>query len=122
MHLKELASHPHVLEVSVVARSHPKWGERPMAFVILHNAHKDKWHDKHDDFEKELKRYAKTRLPGFACPEWVAVVDELPVGVVIVQETQAELTSVINRKRQPVRFSRPICAEQQQNFKRSCDV
>lgn len=30
---QELSSHPHVLEVSVVARAHPLWGERPMAFV-----------------------------------------------------------------------------------------
>ena len=74
-----------------MARSHPKWGERPMAFVILHNTHKDKWHGKHDDFGKALKQYAKTRLPGFACPEWVTVVEELPVSIVVVlQETQAE--------------------------------
>ena len=26
-----------VLEISVIARSHPKWGERPMTFVILHS-------------------------------------------------------------------------------------
>ena len=62
-----------------------------MAFVILHNTHKDKWHGKHDDFGKALKQYAKMRLPGFACPEWVTVVEELPVSIVVVlQETQAE--------------------------------
>ena len=35
---QELASHPDVLEASVVARPHPKWGERAMAFVILRPA------------------------------------------------------------------------------------
>ncbi|KAG8896804.1 hypothetical protein FRC01_011615, partial [Tulasnella sp. 417] len=33
---QELATHPDVLEVAVVARPHPKWGERAMAFVVLH--------------------------------------------------------------------------------------
>jgi len=75
----ELASHPNVLEVSVVARPHPKWGERPMAFVILNPQYADKWIGRHHEFSKNLKEYARTRLPGFACPEWVEVVPELPV-------------------------------------------
>lgn len=75
---QELASHPHVLEVSVVAREHPKWGERPMAFVILHPQHASHWHGRHHEFERDLKQHAKPRLPGFACPEWVEVVPELP--------------------------------------------
>ncbi|TFK41006.1 hypothetical protein BDQ12DRAFT_678730 [Crucibulum laeve] len=75
---QELASHPHVLETSVVARSHPKWGERPMAFVILHPQHVSHWKGRHHEFEKDLKEHAKSRLPGFACPEWVEVVPELP--------------------------------------------
>jgi acyl-CoA synthetase (AMP-forming)/AMP-acid ligase II len=75
---QELASHPHVLEVSVVAREHPKWGERPMAFVILHPQHASNWRGRHHEFECDLKQHAKLRLPGFACPEWVEVVPELP--------------------------------------------
>ncbi|KAK7693843.1 hypothetical protein QCA50_003415 [Cerrena zonata] len=75
---QELASHPDVLEVSVVARSHPKWGERPMAFVILKVDAVKKWAGKHSAFGDDLKRHAKSRLPGFACPEWVNVVEELP--------------------------------------------
>jgi len=75
---QELSSHPDVLEVSVVARPHTKWGERPMAFVILHPQRAAKWSGRHDDFEKDLKKHARARLPGFACPEWVKVVDELP--------------------------------------------
>lgn len=78
---KELASHPHVLEVSVVARAHPKWGERPMAFVILLPEYAQTWFGNHAGFEAELKRHARTLLPGFACPEWVQVVDKLPVNV-----------------------------------------
>lgn len=75
---QELAAHPHILEVSVVARPHEKWGERPMAFVILHPRFTHEWEGKHDKFEAHLKEFAKTRLPGFACPEWVSVVSELP--------------------------------------------
>ncbi|KAJ7597197.1 hypothetical protein C8J56DRAFT_773009, partial [Mycena floridula] len=74
----ELSSHPHVLEVSVVAKSHPKWGERPMAFVILHPQHAAKWKNRHQEFAADLKKHAKSRLPGFACPEWVEIVLELP--------------------------------------------
>ncbi|KAI0748366.1 AMP-dependent synthetase and ligase [Daedaleopsis nitida] len=75
---QELASHPDVLEVSVVARSHPKWGERPMAFVLLHPQKAEQWAGRHAEFEKDLKAHARKRLPGFACPEWVSVVPELP--------------------------------------------
>ncbi|KAJ7139932.1 hypothetical protein C8R44DRAFT_765821 [Mycena epipterygia] len=75
---QELASHPDVLEVSVVARNHVKWGERPHAFVILKSHSTNKWRGRHDVFSEELKVYAKTKLPGFACPEWVQVVEELP--------------------------------------------
>ncbi|KAG6842534.1 hypothetical protein C0991_000060 [Blastosporella zonata] len=76
--ISELASHPHVLEVTVVARTHVKWGERPMAFVVLHPQHLAKWAGRHEQFASDLKEHAKSRLPGFACPEWVEVVPDLP--------------------------------------------
>ena len=76
---QELAAHPDVLEASVIARPHPKWGERAMAFIILKKDATDKWRDRATEFEVELKRHARERLPGFACPEWVQVVEELPV-------------------------------------------
>ncbi|KAH8835203.1 hypothetical protein DL96DRAFT_32999 [Flagelloscypha sp. PMI_526] len=75
---QELATHPHVLEVTVIARSHPKWGERPMAFCVLHEKHEEQWSSKAHEFEKDLISHARTRLPGFACPEWVVIVKELP--------------------------------------------
>ncbi|KAK7064386.1 AMP-dependent synthetase and ligase [Favolaschia claudopus] len=75
---QELASHPCVLEVAVVARNSFKWGERPHAFVTLRPTSIAKWKGRHGDFEKELKAHAKERLPGFACPEWVSIVSELP--------------------------------------------
>jgi acyl-CoA synthetase (AMP-forming)/AMP-acid ligase II len=72
----ELAKHPHVLEVAVVGRPHHKWGERAHAFVVLqpHCPLKERLHH----FEDELKKFAARVLPGFARPEWVSVVAELP--------------------------------------------
>lgn len=55
-----------------------------MAFLILKNQAASKWKGKDAEFEVELKRHAKTRLPGFACPEWVKVVEELPVSSLFV--------------------------------------
>ncbi|QRW19059.1 AMP binding enzyme [Rhizoctonia solani] len=75
---QELSTHPDVLEVAVIARNHPKWGERAMAYVILHSHKAGKWKGKHAEFEADMKNHAKKRLPGFACPEWVEVVPELP--------------------------------------------
>ncbi|THH20011.1 hypothetical protein EW146_g1276 [Bondarzewia mesenterica] len=75
---QELASHLDVLEVSVVGREHPKWGERPMAFVILRPDAVKEWAGKHPEFANALKVHARARLPGFATPEWVVVVEELP--------------------------------------------
>ncbi|KAF9480080.1 acetyl-CoA synthetase-like protein [Pholiota conissans] len=75
---QELSTHPDVLEVSVVARQHIKWGERPMAFVVLHPQRVDTWKGRYHEFAQALKTHAKSRLPGFACPEWVEVVPELP--------------------------------------------
>ncbi|KAH9928516.1 acetyl-CoA synthetase-like protein [Epithele typhae] len=75
---QELSTHPDVLEVSVVARAHPKWGERPMAFVLLHPGRADKWRGREAEFERDLKAHARKTLPGFACPEWVSVVEQLP--------------------------------------------
>ena len=72
----ESASHPDVLEVSVVGREHPT---RPMAHVILHAESARRWAGKHAEFSLVLKAHARQRLPGFATPEWVAIVEELPV-------------------------------------------
>jgi len=70
-----LAEHPDVHEVAVVARKHEHYGERAHAFVILKPGTDE---SKRDGFENELKSHSKGRLAGFARPEWVEVVDELP--------------------------------------------
>lgn len=50
-----------------------------MAFVILTSPAEKDYAGRHKEFETELKKFARTKLPGFAAPEWVRVVDELPV-------------------------------------------
>jgi len=52
-----------------------------MAFVILRPEYVQTWAGNHGGFEVELKRHARKLLPGFACPEWVQVVDKLPVNM-----------------------------------------
>ena len=70
-----LSAHPDVLEVACVARSHDKWGERPHAFVVLRDG--ASWHGRHVEFETELKKFARGKMPAFAIPEWVEVVPAL---------------------------------------------
>jgi len=72
------ATHPDVMEVAVIARNHEKWGERAMAFCILQPNKVATWKDKASEFEHELKRHVKDKLPGFARPEWVVVTPDLP--------------------------------------------
>jgi acyl-CoA synthetase (AMP-forming)/AMP-acid ligase II len=57
--MTELASHPDVLEVSVVGREHPTWGERPMAYVVLHTESARRWAGKHAEFSSVLKAHAR---------------------------------------------------------------
>lgn len=52
-----------------------------MAYVILYAESARRWAGKHDEFSSALRAYARGRLPGFATPEWVVVVKELPVRV-----------------------------------------
>lgn len=94
-----------MLELSVVARAHPKWGERAMAFVLLRPQARSKWKSKDGEFETELKKFARTKLPGFACPEWVQIVGELPVSVFKAYIVVAHTTG---RKHRPARYSRLI--------------
>jgi acyl-CoA synthetase (AMP-forming)/AMP-acid ligase II len=103
--ITELASHPDVLEVSVVGREHPTWGERPMAYVILYAEAARRWAGKHAAFSSALKAHARERLPGFATPEWVVIVEELPVCPLVARVHEAvQNVALRTRKRRPERL------------------
>jgi acyl-coenzyme A synthetase/AMP-(fatty) acid ligase len=79
-----------------------------MAFVVLHPQHAAKWAGRHHEFSNDLKNHAKVRLPGFACPEWIEVVPDLPVShrqEVVLRMIENALFC-FSRKHLPVRFSR----------------
>jgi len=75
----ELAEHSHILEAAVVAQPHPKWGERPAAFIVFNREGQREWADSPKEFEAHLKASLKGKLPGFAIPEWIYIVKDLPV-------------------------------------------
>lgn len=65
-----------------------------MAYIVLRPDHQKQWANKRDAFAQDLKAHAKKRLPGFACPEWVEVVQELPVSLFWVYKTYTYLTKL----------------------------
>jgi fatty-acyl-CoA synthase len=64
-----LCSHPAVLEAAVVAIPNDHWGERPIAFVTLHEGNQAS--------EDKLRRHVRTLLAGFKVPDRI-VFDALP--------------------------------------------
>ncbi len=65
-------SHPAVLEVAVVAAPHEKWGETPVALVVLKEGQ--------GLAEQELVSYLRTKLARFKVPKLIEFRDCLPKG------------------------------------------
>jgi len=65
-----LYQHPGVLECAVIGVPHEKWGETPMALVVLRSG------DATD--EQTLIEFCRSRLAHFKCPTRVEIVPELP--------------------------------------------
>jgi fatty-acyl-CoA synthase len=64
-----LLSHPCVSEAAVVASPSEKWGERPVAFVVLSDP---------SPLPATLLTFCRSRLAHFKCPDSIHVVDDLP--------------------------------------------
>lgn len=65
-----LASHPAVFEAAVVPVAHPRWGERPVAYVILRPGQAAG--------SEELDAHVRERLAGFKAPDAYEFREELP--------------------------------------------
>jgi fatty-acyl-CoA synthase len=65
-----LASHPAVFEAAVVPAPHPRWGERPVAYVVLRPGQEAE--------PQELDAHVRARLAGFKAPAAYEFRAELP--------------------------------------------
>jgi fatty-acyl-CoA synthase len=65
-----LAAHPAVFEVAVVPAPHPRWGERPVAYVVLRPGCVAA--------PEELDAHVRERLAGFKAPSAYEFRNELP--------------------------------------------
>ena len=70
-----LYRHPSILEASVVARPHEKWGETPCAFVVLKDG--ETW-GKGEATEASVIAFCRDNLAHFKAPKHVVHMSELP--------------------------------------------
>jgi len=66
----EIMAHPAVKEAAVVGVPHPKWVERPLACVVVHDgAHVS---------AEELREFLRPRVPKWWLPDDIVFIDEVP--------------------------------------------
>lgn len=67
---RHLAAHPSVAEAAVVAVPHDRWGERPVALVVLR--------DLADANADDILQFLSTKVASWQVPDRVEFVDDLP--------------------------------------------
>jgi fatty-acyl-CoA synthase len=63
-------AHPKVSEAAVIALPHPKWGERPLACVVLREGE--------EATKEEILDFLRGRLNSWQVPDDVVFIDEVP--------------------------------------------
>ncbi|GJF08281.1 long-chain-fatty-acid--CoA ligase [Mycolicibacterium cyprinidarum] len=84
-----LAAHPDIVEVAVIGRAHPKWGQVPVAVVVLRSAPAT---TRLSLEPEDLKDFLTARLARYKHPKAVEVLDALPrnpAGKVLKTELRA---------------------------------
>lgn len=71
-----LAAHPDVVEVAVIGREHPRWGEVPVAVVVLRSSLGATNRD--TAAPADLDEFLNARLARYKHPKAIEVVDALP--------------------------------------------
>jgi fatty-acyl-CoA synthase len=66
-----LAAHPDILEVAVIGRPHERWGETPVAVLVLRNPAADLT-------VEGIRQWARGRLAKYKLPTEIHIVRELP--------------------------------------------
>ena len=69
----ELMAHPEVAEAAVIGVPHERWGERPLAFVVL-----DPGVESGDATKDDLRAFLGSRMPGWWMPEDFVFLDQIP--------------------------------------------
>ena len=62
--------HPGIAEAAAIARPHPKWGERPLLVIVLH--------DGAAPTKDEIIDYLRHKVASWWLPDDVVFTDEIP--------------------------------------------
>ena len=68
-----LMDHPRVIEAAVIGRLHPKWDERPVAYIVASDSGRG-------TSVAKIGTYLADRFPKWQLPDTIILVAELPRG------------------------------------------